>query len=949
MFWCFSFNAQEISTSYKTYSIENGLSSNQLNDIVQDGRGILWIASTNGISRFDGFNFVNFSNENTKALFENEEISKLYQHNHLIYLLYKKKGIVALDTQKSSFKRISSAGVQTMSIVGDTTSYLYTNGILEVQIKKKVVARRKFNNVNNGNAILYKGKIYLSIPDYLPILLNAYSLKTEKELFLPPNGDFLLSKQHKIIYFSRKKVFSINTDNNFSISKLIDNKNYISYFSEDLNGDPLYIENFKFPNYILNKNLIIVHFENDQNYQVKKIIQVKNNCFFIITNQGLIKVNLKTILSRKINVSKKYYNNLIRVRRKIIEDNQGTLYFLGYPYIIGLKNEKQFVIESTPMTSYDGMMVKNKLFFTTDGSGLYSYSTKTKKTKKYITNDISENAVFYHISKYQDSLLLLSGKDHIVLFDVIHNKSKAFLLDKDIDIYTLKKDSNQNLYYAATSKGIYKFWLDYNKGLINKKLVIKTVEKSNDILLLTKEKQIWIATDFGVYVYDYLTFNLVHHYKSEEDISNPTVTEFVQDLKGRIWAPTYSGITIFDPSTRKNFQLTKKNGLKNEEFNYKSCLLKEDGKIILGGLNAFEEINTSLFADNYKNNELDFFITTLEYFPQFNNKVYAFPEQDPKTILFNTGKEELDIHFSNLNYPYVEEHTYTYQINNNIPSKLKNNVVRISNLENGSYELKINMYDSFGSKIKEKKYNLIAYKPFLETKSFLELLIYFAAVLFIVGIILFCFVLYYHKKVIFEIKNTKFKIAMDLHDEAGSILTRLYMLTRSKKILSNERELINNGLKEALFSIRTYMDSLSREKSKTSMLCVEITEFLQLNYSNSKTDITSAFKIKEDRLIPNTLFRDIKLCIYEIVNNAQKHSKCKNLEIKIIEDKAGLTLKIQDDGILTDIKKLSSSKNGIRNIKKRVARNNGKIKFNINESTSQGLQITMQFPSNEKK
>ena len=39
-------------------------------------------------------------------------------------------------------------------------------------------------------------------------------------------------------------------------------------------------------------------------------------------------------------------------------------------------------------------------------------------------------------------------------------------------------------------------------------------------------------------------------------------------------------------------------------------------------------------------------------------------------------------------------------------------------------------------------------------------------------------VFYYYRKTIFAINQTKSQIAMDLHDEAGSILTRLYMLTR---------------------------------------------------------------------------------------------------------------------------------------------------------------------------
>lgn len=45
----------------KTFTEKNGLSSNQIYDITQDRRGFLWIATENGVSRFDGVRFYNYS------------------------------------------------------------------------------------------------------------------------------------------------------------------------------------------------------------------------------------------------------------------------------------------------------------------------------------------------------------------------------------------------------------------------------------------------------------------------------------------------------------------------------------------------------------------------------------------------------------------------------------------------------------------------------------------------------------------------------------------------------------------------------------------------------------------------------------------------------------------------------------------------------------------------
>lgn len=46
---------------FKNYSIEQGLVQSQVNDIIQDKSGFLWISTNGGVSRFDGKNFVNYS------------------------------------------------------------------------------------------------------------------------------------------------------------------------------------------------------------------------------------------------------------------------------------------------------------------------------------------------------------------------------------------------------------------------------------------------------------------------------------------------------------------------------------------------------------------------------------------------------------------------------------------------------------------------------------------------------------------------------------------------------------------------------------------------------------------------------------------------------------------------------------------------------------------------
>ncbi len=51
-----------------TLSVANGLPCNTVNDIVQDKNGYMWIGTSEGLCRYDGYSFVNYSKINTDAL-----------------------------------------------------------------------------------------------------------------------------------------------------------------------------------------------------------------------------------------------------------------------------------------------------------------------------------------------------------------------------------------------------------------------------------------------------------------------------------------------------------------------------------------------------------------------------------------------------------------------------------------------------------------------------------------------------------------------------------------------------------------------------------------------------------------------------------------------------------------------------------------------------------------
>ena len=130
-------------------------------------------------------------------------------------------------------------------------------------------------------------------------------------------------------------------------------------------------------------------------------------------------------------------------------------------------------------------------------------------------------------------------------------------------------------------------------------------------------------------------------------------------------------------------------------------------------------------------------------------------------------------------------------------------------------------------------------------------------------------------------------------------------------------------------------------------MSAELKEIAGLN--SSSLAIKFMDEVTNETSISTALYRDIKLCFYEIISNNQKHSNCQNFCIKIVEEKNNLIIHTLDDGKLTSIDALNSPRNGIRNIKKRVQRNKGEMNYSINKIKGHGLELILKFPLSWKK
>jgi two-component sensor histidine kinase len=319
-------------------------------------------------------------------------------------------------------------------------------------------------------------------------------------------------------------------------------------------------------------------------------------------------------------------------------------------------------------------------------------------------------------------------------------------------------------------------------------------------------------------------------------------------------------------------------------------------------------------------------------------KIISFSNySEGEIISFETGNEALKIYLANLDFQYGKGYVFEYSLDSKNWFKVDGSRrILLSNLSYGDYVLKIRMFNPFGQLVVEKSFPLKATSSFYVKTEFY--------ILIFCLIILFCglFIGYFVRSI--RIRNkTKTKIAMDLHDEAGTILTRLLLLSKREKFEAKEKERLQNGLTEALYNLRTYLNSISREKHTWVDLTGELQEFIHATFADTEIRATITTDFDKNYDLGGELFRDIKLSVYEIVMNSVKHSKADNMSLDFKAKGNNLEIKISDNGSC-QINELDAMKgNGIRNIKKRISRNKGTCSYHIPKGMS-GLTVEINLP-----
>lgn len=206
------------------------------------------------------------------------------------------------------------------------------------------------------------------------------------------------------------------------------------------------------------------------------------------------------------------------------------------------------------------------------------------------------------------------------------------------------------------------------------------------------------------------------------------------------------------------------------------------------------------------------------------------------------------------------------------------------------------------------------------------------------------------KAIIETEEKERIRIAKELHDGLGQLLStaKLNVSGLEDSIEKEDTFLLHNVsnlIDEAVTEVRNISHSMMPVALTKLGLKPALIELTRKINDSGKIIIKTTFDY--DQLLHSSSSFEIAIyrIVQEILNNIIKHSKAKEVQISLIQQKENLSILITDNGIGFDVDKINDSKGiGWQNIFSRTSMLNGKI--HITSSIENGTEIAINVPLN---
>jgi two-component system, NarL family, sensor histidine kinase UhpB len=192
--------------------------------------------------------------------------------------------------------------------------------------------------------------------------------------------------------------------------------------------------------------------------------------------------------------------------------------------------------------------------------------------------------------------------------------------------------------------------------------------------------------------------------------------------------------------------------------------------------------------------------------------------------------------------------------------------------------------------------------------------------------------------------DIRYQIASDLHDDLGSTLSSISIISSVLAQKSSSNEMIGKIFENAQNALKAVDDiiwSVNPKNNKFSNLFVRIKEYALPLFESKNIDFEIIIPETVKTLpLPLVMGRNIYLIIKEAVNNLVKHSGCTRASVVVTHHHSSLEITVIDNGVGFDTEQ-ESNRNGIKNMEERAKQINAN--FEIQSKKDSGTTIKLRL------
>jgi len=304
------------------------------------------------------------------------------------------------------------------------------------------------------------------------------------------------------------------------------------------------------------------------------------------------------------------------------------------------------------------------------------------------------------------------------------------------------------------------------------------------------------------------------------------------------------------------------------------------------------------------------------------------------------GNNQVRISFIGINFKHPQEVKYQYSFDLQQGwNETENSSIDFSNLSPGDYSFMLRTRTTYSdwSPVKTISFKIIP--PFWMTLPFR-----IAVTLLITLLIMYVYRSVVQRKLQIQIaalrhrdmiQQERLRISEDMHDDLGSDLTKIGVLSEMIRVIEPMRPEPAEWLKKISFhaiDLRKKFDEIIWALDPDNDNVGELFSYLQ-SYSREFFDdspVSCSFETEgsEEEKLSSAIRRNIFLTFKEILNNSLRHSGAKKVHIHFLNKNSWLIITVKDDGKGFDTGETGNEGHGLKNLRSRMERIGGELQVN---------------------